>query len=44
MKNQITAQEFERAFCSQWKEDIHSHEEDINEVYNGPWKTGRNSC
>ena len=35
MKKRITAQEFERAFCSQWKEDIHSREEDINEAYNG---------
>ena len=33
MKKQITAQEFERAFCSQWEEDIHSHEEDINKAY-----------
>lgn len=38
MKKLITAQEFEKAFRSQWEEDKHSREEDINEAYNGPWQ------
>ena len=38
MKKLITAQQFERAFCSQWEADKQSCEKAIHDAYNGPWK------